>query len=684
MTKVITENFRVENTNELFTSFKNLNSTLSSNFATSLNSLITTGTAAGSMSTDQKNTIKGFVDSQLTALRPEANYYVMASTVDTVSAISNTQKEKREFQRRVIFGNKVNDDSVRYMFPESKWESKVYDNYDDSKDVATNNCIATVKDAEGNYYVYKCLDNNKSVENPNGAISTQQPLFSNIDSTTYESITRSDGYIWKYLFKVSTSDAQLYRTLNDLPLPYPSYGDSAVIAAAKEDISFIDINDTPTGQFNQLLFGQATNTNNCSNVTFVSEAEVSSSRLKEVVVLKESTTLSLATANDSYKNIYLKSSSGKLYDVLNSVTSVDGSKLTLTIDTDDTILGVGDTARNCQLVLKIKVSQPDLSGTHCIAYGILNTSGTLSKVAFVQRGSNYKVATAEVIYPQLISSPGTTTLTPIVSPKGGHGFDLITELGMSKLSILTDFNGESTTVPDSNYYTKVGLVKNPTFSAGTFPASFDNRIVFTKTGADITSTMTAGSFITQLIKTVDIRDIVAGGLYVINEIGSGNQAMTSSDWETLGWTSAASGDGSSTPTLGSRFTAKSDGSVATWQASNTNKRGVASEAVSALTGAPGEETITAKIHEAVLSNSNTVISLVDYKGAFESKFHLGPIFVKTTLASEESTEFSINTNDTVVYGSYNEFSGDILHFMDFDPVERTATRKEKIKFTFDF
>ena len=87
-----------------------------------------------------------------------------------------------------------------------------------------------------------------------------------------------------------------------------------------------------------------------------------------------------------------------------------------------------------------------------------------------------------MIYPEIITVPGLTALRAVVSPTGGHGFNPISEMAMSRLAILTDFNGESTTVPDSNYYTKVGLIKNPTFINSSTPTSFDNRASLTFVG----------------------------------------------------------------------------------------------------------------------------------------------------------------------------------------------------------
>ena len=105
MAKIITENFKVETSNELFNSFKNINSTLSANFLSSLQAYNINNSLG--LSTGNNSAIQDFVDEQLQILRPESYYYIMASSVDKNNNILNTQKEKRDFQRRVIFGNKA-------------------------------------------------------------------------------------------------------------------------------------------------------------------------------------------------------------------------------------------------------------------------------------------------------------------------------------------------------------------------------------------------------------------------------------------------------------------------------------------------------------------------------------------------------------------------------------------------
>ena len=126
MAKIITENFKVETTKELFDSFVSNNATVSSNFATSLGVYDTSNSL--SLSSSNVSDITGIVNTQLANLNPESDYYIMGSSIDKPNNIANTQFEKREFERRVIFGNKVGVDEIRYMFNINNWAADtVYD-----------------------------------------------------------------------------------------------------------------------------------------------------------------------------------------------------------------------------------------------------------------------------------------------------------------------------------------------------------------------------------------------------------------------------------------------------------------------------------------------------------------------------------------------------------------------------
>jgi hypothetical protein len=606
MAKIITENFKVETTKELFSSFVSNNATVSSNFATSLGVYDTSNSL--SLSSSNVSDVTGIVNTQLANLNPESDYYIMGSSIDKPNSIANTQFEKREFERRVIFGNKVGVDEIRYMFNINNWAAgTVYDDFDDTQDASLLNMIVTVVNDEGNYYVFKCLDNN------NGGPSTSAPSLNEIDTSTYELIISSDGYVWKYMFSVTSAEAQVFATTDSLPLPYPALGDTLVQSGAKEGLSQIVITNTPSGLFSKCVFGPGTTTADASTVACETVTQDSALTTKKSIVVKISPKSGsfLDTSDNSYANLYLWRSDGKVFDVITSAQpSGTGQYINIVISTSETVTSFTQGGKTYKLLPKIRVSRSTSSGTPCVAYGIIDQFGTLTKVAFTTKGSEYKYATAKLILPAGVAASANeqnltaTSLRPIISPTGGHGSNAIAEMSMSRLGVVTNFSGEDVLTPNANFYTKVALVKNPIFNDATKPAQLDNRTVVTLTG-DVTSVASVGRYITQ---TISLGDSL------------------------------------------------------------------------------GTEQVVGKIHQSVYDGTtNTKVYLVDYTGDFQNSFQTGKIFIKTdpALANAVTAGIDIN-NSNVVYGNYKAYSGDILHFVDFDPIQRQADRKEKIKFIFDF
>lgn len=623
MAKIITENFKVETTKETFSTFDSPNSSIAADFLSGLDTYVTQN-AGVTLSTQQKSEIQDIVEDQLNTYTPENSYYIMGSSIDKPNVITNTQYEKREFQRRVIFGNKITNSSIRYMFYKNPWTTgTIYQGYDDKVDYSTravlNTNVVTVQNTEGDYDVFRCLEANGVIDSNTGQLnrqSTSTPTFASIDPNSYEHISVADGYIWKYMFTVRAGEDVIFGTSDSLPLPYPTYGDASVIAAAKEEVSQIIIEDTVTQLFNNFRFGPSTDSTNASDVTFRSiEQTTTDANISEITIrafTKDG--FSLYTALDSYKEMYLLRLRGApnndqiIYDVLSSET-VPGNLLDIKLKI---YASDGNTASNYssdtyQLVPKIHVTRSTASGTPCVAYGTIDQFGTLKRIQFVERGSEYKFATATLGLPSALvnnyTSQEAAQLRCVISPRGGHGSDPINELGMSRLAVITNFTGEDILIPDANSYTKVGLIKNPTFTDATLPTQFDNRSTIVINGSDATGTALPGYYIQQ---TVNLGNNVS-------------------------------------------------------------------------------ETITARIHESVFSGGNTTIYLVDYYGDFQSTFQTGIISVKANLTTTTASTLTINNaSNDVTYGKYSPYSGQVLHFVDFDPIQRQATRKEKIKFIFDF
>jgi hypothetical protein len=637
------------------------------------------------------------------------NYYAVASRSITktenlsVDPISNTQVSKRDFQRKIIFGKRIDvatrgaggtgfSNEAKYMFLDNPWEEgRVYDAYDDTKDIEKLNMIVSVQVADGNdYIILKCVDNN------NGAVS--RDIAAEIDPESYGFFTGSDGYVWHVMFTVTEEEADAYRTAGSLPVSEftkgdGGYGDFNVVSTAKESVSRIVIESTQPSQFNQYLFGPATTIHDASDVKIENpDASLVTGKTKQVVVSASVVSgRSLYISNDAYKNMYLRAKSGindgKLYEVKASRTLLAANSIILDIETEDTF----NAQEIYQLVVKIDVSPSTLTGTRCKAYGKLDKFGTLVSVGFETRGTEYKYAEASIIYPpnlkgstSVLDNP--TILRAIVSPKGGHGSDPINEMATSKITLVSVFNGERVAIPNGNTYSVVGLLKNPTFtdpSTGEpiIPSKsgsheFDNRTILQMndvggalvTGTALTNGGQLNNYIEQYVETIDIQDAVDGVSYTIVDKGN----VDTNVWSLIGATSES---------VGSVFVSQRTAEI---DATLYAKLAFARDAVDTADRGYDYslEIIRGRIHDLKYENNVTSIFVVDYDGGHSNRFMPGKFYVKTL-----PTSISFINNmiaNTVVHGPLDPYSGELLHFIDFSPISRSPDKNEKIKFTFDF
>lgn len=633
MAKIITENFRVSNTKEFIESFSERNEVASNSITDEIESyLIRQGILyneqedpedpleqALELTETQRSAIVDATRATLDEVKPENEYYVFASTYEKEEGdtIANTQFEKREFLRRVIFGKKIDDVDIRHMFTKNPWvANRVYTAFDDIIDAENLNTYVTVgnTDGESSIKVFKCLSNH------NNSPSTVEPAVSLLN-TDYETQTLADGYVWKYMFEVPTSEYLTYQTTNELPY----VEDAVAISKAKESISQIKIEKTPAFLFTDLNLGECL----VLSVTDLnSENDNIETKTYRTEILVKDRNKSVKTARDAYKDMYLRvinpdNSRTTIFDITAS-EEVPGTTDRIFVYIQSQLQEGShpnlDRIEGKDVVLSPKVEVTKSPGVPAIAYGVLNSAGTLTSVNFINPGTQYKYATAKVVMPSSISERASETVLRVVpSPLGGHGADPITELFMSRAVVVTNFFATRTEkIPETNGYTKIGLVKNPEFSSPQkiFPRVFDNRLYF------------------EVASNSNLINIALPGR-VVEQVRDG-------------------------------------------------------------------EKLYATIHETTFDEETgiTTIYTVDYTGDWSDKIKAGTLNIKSNRDDDVVlTTISINNvkinqvPKTFVDGvpsgefennEYVPYSGEVLHFIDFDKIERSPNRKEKVKLVFDF
>lgn len=118
-------------------------------------------------------------------------------------------------------------------------------------------------------------------------------------------------------------------------------------------------------------------------------------------------------------------------------------------------------------------------GTGASASAII-TNNKLDNIIINSAGSNYTYATA-TITPKTNYSGNGAILQTSVSPIGGHGYNLLAELGCTNVMLTTEFSGsENNEVPDIIDYRQIGLISNPMVSVGS-SIEFANSYIYSST-----------------------------------------------------------------------------------------------------------------------------------------------------------------------------------------------------------
>jgi hypothetical protein len=147
--------------------------------------------------------------------------------------------------------------------------------------------------------------------------------------------------------------------------------------------------------------------------------------------------------------------------------------------------GSGYDAANAVIMVTITGDGYGATGTASVA------NGSITDINVTSAGSNYTYANVAIT--SLIGS-GATAISP-TSPIGGHGFDPVSELGVSGAMLVCEFKGsESGAVPTDIMYHQIGIVVNPTtYSLDGVPA---NGSIY-KTTTDLVVAPGFGTYITD-------------------------------------------------------------------------------------------------------------------------------------------------------------------------------------------
>ena len=405
------------------------------------------------------------------------DFYVFVSSVfqgtDRISA-TDSQGSKNQFLENTVFGKKVLGSDTKFMIKYHPWQKdQVYVQYDDKKDMTDEKFYSVVgptNNDTGDYRVFKCLFNNndgKSTAPPNWNPFTEGQIY-----------RTADNYVWKFMYAITPSEFEAYNAVGFIPLA-----------------ADVVINPDPNADANNVVYGSEISDifveNPVDNAGYPSI-----SGFLMAAPSNDGTFTVRATGINQIKNFYTGMS---IY-----VTNPDGGPSNLYVITsyefqvgvqygkigvEGTPLADGVLNGSTFTIVPTCVIKGDGTGAKALP-NVIN--GNISSLLILEQGSGYTNVTASITDPTFdfdpedpISIDVRAILRPVLSPKGGHGWNMIDEMHCRHILLygyITEANNNR--IGATNTYSHLGVIKNPEFlsasanSANT-PTVFDNRIAIT-------------------------------------------------------------------------------------------------------------------------------------------------------------------------------------------------------------
>lgn len=390
-----------------------------------------------------------------------SSYYLWAGGHIDISPIPNVEDDVLDIviqpYRDMLFGKRVSAADVSLVVRRIDYVSNTaYAQYDDGDpELLTKDYYVTVN-AGSFSHVFKCLDNNL------GSTSTVTPEFGDIDAQD-EVYQTGDGYRWKYMYSVTEADVTRFATSQWFPL----IANSEVADAATDgSIDVVRIAEIGEGYGNYL-----------SGTFSAGDIRVNGNTLTYAL-----TGNSLASSVNGYYtgcNLYIASGTGAgQYATLTDYFSNANGKYAV-IDAEFAITPTN--ASEFEVYPTVAITGSGRQTINAAARALVNAVGnSIYRVEMLSRGLNYDYAVANVIANAVVGVISVANVQPAYSPPGGHGADAASELGADAVSVSVSFaNSESNTIPTTNGFRQIGLMKDPAFRDVVVTLSVANGIFTT-------------------------------------------------------------------------------------------------------------------------------------------------------------------------------------------------------------
>lgn len=342
----------------------------------------------------------------------------------------------RDPYMNMVFGKRVSVADVNAVVPRYNWISNtVYTPYRSDVDLSDSQYYVIVD--EGTFFrFFKCLDNNANTP------STVSPNFADTAADA-EYYATSDGYVWKYMCSVDQTNFSKFATTSWAPVVEDVNVSGNAVSGAIDVIS--------------ILYRGSNYNSYLSNTFAVDDLRIGGNPVVYNIANNAPAT------NGFFAGSFLYITGGTGFGQGKRIldyTVIGSSKLVTLESSFDVSL---DVSSAYQITPSVLITG---DGSGATARAVVNTAGSnsISSVQIINRGSNYTFASA-IVVGNTGGVSNAAVLDIVNGPKGGHGADVEYELGAVSVAISVAFaNSESNTIPIVNDYRQLGLLKDPLFA----------------------------------------------------------------------------------------------------------------------------------------------------------------------------------------------------------------------------
>lgn len=350
----------------------------------------------------------------------------------------NTRLQEANTYTQMICGKRVGSSGILQMIRRVDWAANtIFQPYSHSDSDLFDKDFYSVVNAAAFYHVFKCLENNSN------AYSTTPPNYADTsaEDTYYET---SDGYVWKYMYSITKEEWDNFATREFIPvIPNANVSGNAVSGA----IDVIKV-ESGGGFYSNYIEGTWS----------ASDIQIAGNTL--VYGLSNNA----VSTNGYYTNCILTISEGTGKGQYREITGYSVLALTKEITINSAFTTIPDSTSQYTISPKVLVTGDGSETSNVVARALINaaSSNSVYKVEILNRGAGYRKATASVCVNPYVAVTNTANLTVIIPPIGGHGANVISELGVTAFGVSVKLsNTESNTIPSDNDYRQIGIINDP-------------------------------------------------------------------------------------------------------------------------------------------------------------------------------------------------------------------------------